>query len=596
MQAQDLLALDTLSLQQLPGQQHLVINHYTNQRTILRADLLPFLRLCESFRTLQEHQQAITASLNDPRLSSAAVTDWLNHLRHTGMLLNAQQWLERTQNSRRVAEQDSDLDWVLAIITCDRPMLLQRLLNSTITHIKTLNRHPVKVLLLDDSRQKDHQVVNRSHWANWLNQCELQGEYWDREARSDLCKRLQQSGMAKEAQTIDWLLSPNAHATETSTPGQTRNLALLLSAGRRLLLLDDDCVLDPRAHAQRCQSPHIGSLPVQLMGFGDQAALNQAMKPIDVNPFDSHLRHLGKHPQDVLGQLEQNWQDPTWLRTLDPIARKRLNGNTRVSVTVNGTCGDPGTEHMDWLYTRPSDCLTQLGQYLQQFSKRDQIERCFWRGYNQPVLTYDENLMTTTLTGLDNRLLLPCMLPAGRNEDLVLGNGITTLHPDALFLIDSWSLPHHPEPVRYWQRPTLGATSPMPGLGYVIARSMHNSPLNTTIHEPLTRIECLAHYYHSLATLATPQLTAELEQDYLRVKTVELAVYRINQASNQTTGSHWQRDLAVLIEQANQAIAQPRHLDTPWLKTFRETAEQYAKALLLWPRLRECTIESHMIP
>jgi hypothetical protein len=408
----------------------------------------------------------------------------------------------------------------------------------------------------------------------------------------DLCNCLCKTFTDREAQTIKWLLSPESVDKHVSTSGQNRNLALLLSSGQRLLMLDDDCILTPLKYAQHDEQLYVGRLPVQVIPFANQSVSARTMQTVHINPFESHLRHLGTSFGQVLKDSGQSDQNISWLRTLDPATRKRLEApETIVRVTLNATCGDPGTTNMDWLYTRSASCNTMIASYLQNIQEDKNIERLFWRGRHQTLLTHDETLMTTTLTGLDNRNLLPCVIPFGRGEDRMLGNGLRLLEPQALFFIDNWALPHQPEPIRYWQRPSAIHEDLLPDPEHflIISTEQH---IASEIDDPATRLTHIANRYLYLANLSDSSLIIELNHRYTKSKAMVLQTYAENQTMVAGHATHMQRDLALLVEQTTQEIAQPLEFDNDWLACFRQLAHHYGQALLLWPKL--CTRKQYI--
>jgi len=593
MQPSKLLALDAIDLYPLGGNQHLIVNRHTLKRGILSNHLLPLLNLCDYFRTLEEHCELMAGNLANPEESGTALMSLLKDLQQTGILVSADQWLQRIEYNQKNTSPDPN--WVLAITTCDRPALLQRLLDSALPHITTVTP-PARLLLLDDSRQTSHRTENQSIWRDWLERCGLLGEYWDRTARINLCHELGQKFSDYDAQSIDWLLSPQTVDERISTPGQNRNLALLLSAGRRLLILDDDCILTAQEHRQRTPSLHVGTLLIQTVPFRDRSALTDTMQPLDINPLASHLHYLGMSFGQLCKWAMQNSEGLDWLRTLDPATRKRLEASSAaVSVTLNATSGDPGTGDMGWLYTRASHCNSEIARYLQDIEDNARNERLFWRGRHQPLLTYDENLMTTTLTGLDNRILLPCVIPFGRGEDRMLGSGLQALHESSLFFCHNWSLPHEPEPVRYWQRPSVATQVFIPPPEHLIISSIERK-IDPGLQHPSARLAYIANLYRELSASSDQRLTAELNRHYLQMMTKSLQAYTSNQAILENDATHMHRDLALLIENTTQEIAEPLQFDAEWLTRFRQLADHYGRALSLWDQLREDFISINKKP
>lgn len=227
------------------------------------------------------------------------------------------------------------------------------------------------------------------------------------------------------------------------------NAALLMSAGRRFGLLDDDASLqavfgghdpDP-THVRICSSndygaafPQPGSLRTP---FRDAAGLD---------PVRAHESWLGRTAGEILSDL-----GPKPARIGDPtpttVAEMRAEG--RIRFTVNGVFGDPGTHSPRWLFCRP---LRELSEWMQGEARyRAALERR-WTARCEPDLRVvtDYSLMTTTLTGIDNSTLMLPTLPNGAGEDSLLGELVRFMDPGSLQLGMPWMLRHQPERPRHW--------------------------------------------------------------------------------------------------------------------------------------------------
>lgn len=584
---EELYVFDALRLYPLSEDQRLAFNPRNGQRTVVKGDVQVLLSLCDRFRTLSEHADFIAGRLDYPNRSRETIMAVLEQLRAAGMMVNAAEWLERVDAP--AASPLAHGDWVLAITTCDRPALLQQLLDSCIDHL-TPEIRPDRVLLLDDSRRPEHVRANRNIWSTWLGRCGLSGEYWGRPERVGLCQDLQRN-FSDAASTIDWLLSPEAFPDDAFTVGQNRNLALLLTTGHRLLLLDDDCRLQPWRHPFCQDRLRVGRVPIEVIPYTDRERILDEVRAAACNPFEEHLRLLGAGLRQAFEHVGQPWRDTAWLKDLDGASRARLSADSAVRITMNATLGDPGTDGMSWLYTRPTESTRRVADYLQRLPEGIDHERLFWKGWPAHRLMYDEVLMTTTLTGVDNRVATTCLLPTGRVEDVMLGDGMQALHPDALLFAFHWALPHDPEPRRYWRRPSAHAEHAAPGPDWFLGYSIDHVRKGCEVRDPDARLAYLACRYRELANTPDEMLKALLESRYLQQQAAWNKAYLENRASGQalmgqTLSPAWQADIAVLAERSSERLLEPFELSADGRNRFRDLAARYADALRLWSELR----------
>lgn len=583
-----LFAMDSIRLFKLTDGQHLALNTHSRQRIVVKDNILSLFALCRRFRTLAEHRDIVAKELSGAGLSGEQIMMVLGQLKAAGLMVRADHWLERFPLTP--GDSATRTDWVLAITTCDRPAFLQRLLDSAVPYI-TSDIRPVSVLLLDDSRKQDSISANRHIWCTWLEQRGLPGEYWGRGERARLCQILGRCFTQDDDGTISWLISPDTFSSNSFTIGQGRNLALLLAAGRRLLLLDDDCCLEPQWHPCCENRLQVGPVPVEIFPYTDQNALSKDVQPLELNPFEAHLQLLGASVRWNFDLQGLSWHEPTWVRSLDGTTLTRLAADSVTRITGNATLGDPGTASMSWLYTGPPQSNERLASYLQYVSEDDFLARLFWKGRHTHVLTYDEPLMTTTLTGIDNRILVPCVLPAGRVEDLMLGDGLYALHPQAMLFAFNWAMLHSPETKRYWQRPVAKPEPSTPSPAWFLSHSIGRAVDGCTVIEPRARLDYMASRYQELAIASDERLRQIIEAHYLAHQTGHLKACFESRSDGQSLGQPWQQDISKLIEATASSLGRPLDLSRNWLSEFRELSLHYAAALRLWPDLRETAIQ-----
>lgn len=583
----NLFIRDALAFHPLVDSQFLAVNRNSLRSSVMNKNVAPVIERLDRFRTLAEHRQNIRESLPDFPASDEELTTVLQHLRQSGLLISARQFLKRIDGTGDTAGAESEQSWMLSILTCDRPGLLARLLDSSGVYLRRMEPCP-RIVLIDDSRDGGSADQNQRLFSDWLKVNGLAGAYWGRAARQRLVGELTRQ-FPPHAGIIDWLLGPQRSPQDT-TPGQSRNTATLLCAGCKQLSLDDDCNLEPRRHAFNRQGLRLdGDQDVFL--YQSQEELLAATELDPVNPFQAHLDTLGRRPPALLQRLGLRYQDSEWLRELPAELLAVLTPESAVCISVNATLGDPGTGSMEWLYTRTGESATRVARFIAGRPLREALPRLVWKGRPTHLLVRDEGLMTTTLTGIDNRRPIPCVFPSGRNEDVVLGDGLQFIDPAALFFVFNWGLPHWPEPARWWHRDDLQRNAEPPKVMSSLDAIPGYYLPTCTLASPEARLQALASHYRDLAERPPQALVNALAQIRLRREAGWLKGVSEAPRTGEDFGADWLQDIGALTNRTVERIRQPLQPTPEWLAEFRKQAGYYARALEIWPALRDYVIQ-----
>jgi hypothetical protein len=583
-----LFKLDELERHRMHGDELLLINHRTRRRALVNVSLQGVLDLFGEFRTRSGHRQAVAEALSELAVAPEAIGDVLEDLFTAGMMVSAEEWLARFPPSP--GETLAPSAWSLVITTCDRPLLLQRLMSSLLPHLAGVAR-PVRVLLIDDSRAVALRAHNAEIFGHWLAASGFQGQRWDREARGGFADALAEA-FPEHRRTLRWLLAPGAFPDDVVTVGQGRNLALLLSAGSRMLMLDDDCVAQPFRHeAGRHDAEAQDGLRVCFHGsalhpYPDLAALWADAASAELNPLQAHLEVLGQPLRAVFDRLGQRWRDPDWLGAVDQGTHGRLVPETRIGITGNATLGDPGFGDMTAFYAESAN-LEQRVAFLAATPEDQPLTRHFWHGGGHSWISFGRPLMTTTLTGIDNRRLMPCVAPTGRgSDDRVLGLVLSALAPEVARLEFNWALPHLPDQPRSWNRPgPSGRVADPDPVQALIATIQHAASRVQGSGEDL-RLQELANQLLVLNRISDGELGGYADARVVDGILPLLQAYQKNLRHTQMRGPMHQ-DLSHLLRHAQVRLGQPFSPSREWLQYFRASCEVYADALMLWPRLRQ---------
>jgi hypothetical protein len=321
---------------------------------VMTYQVLQAMDQCREFRTLDEHAARIMTSL--PALGSQreGVARVLKSLVERELLVSDSVWLARV--AAAPAREARPLRAVF-IRACDRPAQLERLLRSLTEYEQQFpaNRHYV---LIDDSTTTDAVDRHRDLLREFARNTGCKLSYVGRAEQQRLVAKLAQAVPQSAGILRDLLLRPDS--AQRFGGGRAWNIALLLSAGARLVLLDDDQRLPLRRldDAQAGLDPEPATSGSAHFHRNIEEALG-AGSPIAQDPLDLHLEAAGQSLGAlVAGECYAIERDT--LRGLSLGRIDHLRGDAVVVGTVNGSCGSARTESGIWLYQLDAPSRAEL--------------------------------------------------------------------------------------------------------------------------------------------------------------------------------------------------------------------------------------------
>ena len=536
----------------------------------LSADQYAVLTACDGCRTLEEHAAAVRHKLGVPAERVAAVSIWLKEFASGGLLTSLDDLARRFDPvpSRAPAPFAG-----IVIRTCDRPELLARALASAAA-LEARFRTRYRYRIVDDSRDTANRAANRRAVSGTALDC----AYCDMSAEDALLHGLRQAFPAARDE-IDWLLG--APAAGEATYGRPVNFALLLTAGHRVLMLDDDALLQPRWPPIRNSGFAVASNPDELFCFADQGDLERACAPADVDPIAAHLEMLG----EPAGAVWARWtRDPPGLADvgLTKDDAVRFARDARILFTQNHAIGDPGSALFPYhLFSLPraslEQCLRRPGWKDHSFSERHN-----WRGQLRLRLTPNRPLTFTTLAGLDNSNLLPPTVRAHRNEDLLLGEMTRWIYPGAWFVDLPWGLPHWRSPAKVWLDRL--ASFPQEPVHFLMDHLEQTLPAIAS-EQPQDRLRTLGSMLLDVAATSDERIVELLELQ--AADTASRVQFSINaQLDDADMSAEWKDALRPWLDSptlSTQPATLRARLASP--AVVRSLANDYGRALLAWPAL-----------
>ena len=299
-----------LTMHPLSTERCCVRNPLNGVAVVLSSGECAVLAACIGCHTLAEHVDQAATVLNAPAAHRPAMRDCLELCAELGLLNSLPGLIARCG-----APEASALPplGAVAIRTADRPTMLERLLVSAAAlQARTGVSYPWQVI--DDSRLAASRRANREALAR---RPELAVTYHDLSDTTPLEAELT-AAFPSLAAEIGWLLGPPCG--DEATYGRPLNYALLRFAGRRLLVIDDDALLQPRRSPVNGHAFAIARPDDELRWYADLDAAWKDCPELDLDPLAEHARWLGL-------SLAQAW--PRVLREEQQLGRHRYPSAAR---------------------------------------------------------------------------------------------------------------------------------------------------------------------------------------------------------------------------------------------------------------------------
>ena len=561
-------------------------------RCMVQANVADALALCAPYRTIEAHTRHIINEFPELAQHAAHTEKTLLGLAEAGLFeSSAATW-------QRLTKKPSDTSAVascrLFVLTCDRPSALERLLSSLTN--RSIPSEIESVWIIDDSRQPENQTANAGLVETVAANSSLPLMHFGASQRADLIGNLK-TALPESEGTIDWLLSSSSWG-EIPTYGIARNLALLLSVGKRALVLDDDIILEAIAPPLSPQTLRIGHAnDREAVFYTSREALDRHALPSQESPLTLMLSSLG-HP--LAGLLPNYLADDRGLAGANGHLMNHLSGLSIARVTQCGSWGDPGTANANWIFHLPENSINKLMEAEESLAGTLSA-RASWFGYRGPVLSQYGTL--SQLTGLDHTVLLPPYLPAGRGEDILFGILMQRLHPESTVWNEGWAIRHHPLENRA-DRAKLSAMSVIPSSS-LLADWLGHEPLGQEGLTASARLSAVANQVQQLTKLDLSSMEDLVRQGLVSKRSQLLTqcmekIARLEKLPEQTGKREWQLFLEATRDKLVSEITESEEAPLTEALTrgalgkvsaLRQHGEQFAKALGIWPLLREAAAD-----
>jgi hypothetical protein len=557
----------------------------TGDTHVMTYQVLQALDQCREFRPLEEHIARIQTTVAGLQTQREGVRRVLESLIARGLLVSDRGFLERIAEAPRGAE-PAPLRAVF-IRACDRPAEVERLLKSLTEYERTFRRAR-RYVLVDDSSTTEASNRNRDLLREFARATGCKLAYFGATEQARLAERLTKA-VPRSAAALSQLVSRSASEEGRFGGGRAWNLALLLSAGARFVLLDDDQCLPLRApDGQRAGIDPDPSAAARTQFFRTIEDAFAAGERVEDDPFERHLEILGRRFGSIIGDpryaIERQALAGLSLSQLD-----HLRGEAGILATLHGAYGSSRTESGAWLYQLGIEDRAEFWRDRESYL-RNVEGASIWYGCRQARVMTSGNFSPFAF---DNTELLPCTNPYGRGEDALFARVTRFCRPDSLALELPLAIGHAQEAPRRRSDRTLRA--PPPRFNYFISDFVQRQLGEALAEDPAQRLGLLASNLRDVAGASEARRLRLLREylAYVRADAIERLQHQYEAAGDAPV--YWQADIRSIIEANGRAVTskQPPRLgdwpddidDAACASRLRDDCERLAAGYEAWPAL-----------
>jgi hypothetical protein len=583
----DLFAVDDLAGHSLPDGRVLARNRRTGAQMALPAEVFNAISYCDAFRTMEAHISHLAGPAAGGREDE--IRRILQTVINGGLMLSADAIGTSLQPGKESVVPEAP---VVAIITCDRPQVLARLLSSMREQCQLEGIH--EIVVVDGSRSEvsteaNRQVIDDAGQAPGSDGLREIRHFTPDDA-STLMRALIER-IPKHERGIRFVLDREGRTAEVTT-GISRNLAQLLSVGRPLLVFDDDVLCSVMEPPHSTPGVEFSAHQRECRFYGSDADWANLKSESAHCPVQRHLQALGSSLADCLANLGQEAPGPDSFEFTGPEFAVRLRRDSRIMISQCGSYGDPGSAGNEWIALLPAEIRAQLAGLIDDIGTSAEERNC-WLGRSRPVFGPRANM--SQLTGLDNRHYLPPYFPLFRGQDRSFGAMTEFLYPNNVTVDLPFALPHLPTPGRTWKSSNRGVALPF-GLKHFLHEFVVGNVTACASEQIDQRNEWLAMLFTDLAGSPQTRIT-EITANHWTQRRIDWLT-RLSQALNDPAPVHlggFLNDLLTQVQGNNISDFHNARLEGPpsgtdsegVLRYWRSAWRDYSAGLRAWPLVRE---------
>lgn len=510
---------------------------------VMTFQVLQAMDQCREFRSLDEHAARIETTITGLAGKRDDIRRVLEGLVQRGLLVSDRIFIERLTNAPAIAQQDLRAVFIRA---CDRPQQLDRLMKSLTTYERE-HRAGRRYVVLDDSSLSAHINEQRDLLREFARTTGCKVAYIGSAESAKIAGKLSRAQPQAKSALARALLRDSTASADRFGGGRSWNMALLLSAGARLAMLDDDlCLplhrpdyardgLDPNPNAQA-----LARFPTNME---NALALGE---PVSQDPFELHLQGCGQ----MLGAVSHD-RYPLDGRTLRGLNLGRLaefNAESRILATQAGSCGSSRTETGLWLYQLDAESRAEFWRDRESYQRNVEAQH-LCHAVAQARVTAMANFTPLTL---DNSLMLPCTNPIGRGEDGLAGALMRYCHPHSVTLELPEAIGHVQEVARKRSAKTLAAYEPR--VNHFLRDYVQRQFGAFHAEDTAQRMHSMADVLRDLGAASVEDRIAHLHEylSYIRADIIDRLQHQIEAAPDAPV--YWHADARAIVQSNARAL------------------------------------------
>lgn len=467
----------------------------------------------------------------------------------------------------------------VGVTTADRPEPLGRCLSSLMRQLRDRSAD-IRIIIVDGSKKPANESLNRSLARSLSASSGRKIVFIGSRERRTFTKDLH---AICPSELVEFAVAPGASGN--------RNLAVLLTSGENVLLVDDDVVCDLwRMRSFRKTVDVCGHVERRdIAFFKTRAGTRDGMVRADTNLLDAHEALLGRSLQSLCTGTSMRVETSRACRFL----KEGLAGvrNVVVRKTFSGLVGDVGTGN-------PERLLFGTGVWKHLLESSRQVYGTAFK-YREVRMVADRYLVTHDpgcrgfSMGLANTAMVPPFLPTGRNEDGLFGLTLSAIDRTAVGGHIPYAVLHEStRPPSYGNYAFVSATQTR--VADLMIHLVNSWPSNKATR-PRQRLARLAAWLDELASFDEPEFARAIVGSIFNARERELRL--IEKALQPGSGypDYWQRDLRRYRQILLANLAKPEFFvpvefssarSVPHgYRRIREFVRMSSECLRVWPTL-----------
>lgn len=558
--------IEDYSIQPISPQEIYLINPRA-QKTLILKDYMGFVvQFLETFRSEEAHLNVICTEMGLGSEAKQDILAFFRQLREADFFITPKDKLATLSGAANKLLEEPPL---VVVRTAGRVAMLKRFLESAAKNEAQFYAD-YHYLIIDDS-SPELAEANAIHIA----ESGLAVTHFDRSKQQAYLATLKQQ-FPQQSETLDYLLGEHPTHTLGIPYGRSWNWGILLSAGKGVVFLDDDCLLNAYAPPMTgSATAKLGSSNKDIVFLTKKLPIAQQLQAINLDPIASLASHLGI----AVGQLKL--EDSSFINALVK-QTDRLQAQSKIVLTTQGVAGEPGSSSPTWLYNLGATSEARFIGNNEAEYQSNKTERFAWTGHSSPKLSYADS-HSMVARAMDNRQLLPATLPIMRNEDAVFTHLINYLYPFDVSYENAWAIEHLPEIERKWDDSDLDKPIAFNHAGAigVILKEMVNDNLSAT---PTERLAVFVNKLKSVTNVSEAEFKSWLynEQQSYRAMKIHLLQAQLN--SHPNVPDYWKKDIQ---RQINSSVTDSQLYlpDDLSVAELQQVFKLFIDGLALWPSL-----------